>query len=97
MDGNVIIRGDFNVILNPEVGGMGGNPKLQESVKKIQQMRSSFDLKDIWRIRKTDVKQFTWRQKNPVVYRRLDFWSISSSSLDDIEGLDSIPAVRFST
>ena len=63
VDDNITIGGDFNVILNPEVDGMGGNPKLKESVKKKQQqqMRSSFDLMDIWRIRNPDVKQFTGR------------------------------------
>ena len=34
VDGNIIIGGDFNVILNPEVEGMEGSPRLKESVKK---------------------------------------------------------------
>jgi len=75
----IIIGGDFNVILNPEFDGLGGKPRLKESVKIIDQIRSSFDPIDIWRIRNPDVKRFSWRQKNPVVQRRLDFWLISLS------------------
>ena len=57
-------------------------------------MRLSFDLIDIWRVRYPDVKHFSWRQKKPVVHRRLDFWLISSSIQEDIEGTDIIPAIR---
>ena len=90
----MIIGGDFNVILNPEFDGLGGKPKLKESVKIIDQIRSSFDLVDIWRIRNPDVKRFSWRQKNPVVQRRLDFWLISSSTQEDVESVDIIPAIK---
>ena len=64
-DGNIIIGGDFNVILNPELDGLGGKPKLKESVKTIDEMRLSFDLIDIWKVRNPDVKHFSWRQKTP--------------------------------
>ena len=91
---DMIIGGDFNVILNPEFDGLGGKPKLKRSVKIIDQIRSSFDLVDIWRIRNPDVKRFSWRQKNPVVQRRLDFWLISSSTQEDVESVDIIPAIK---
>jgi len=60
---DMIIGGDLNVIVNPEFDGLGGKPKLKESVKKIDQIRSSFDLIDIWRSRNPDVKRFSWQQK----------------------------------
>jgi len=90
----MIIGGDFNVILNPEFDGLGGKTKLKESVKIIDEINSSFDLIDIWRIRNPDVKHFSWRQKNPVVQRRLDFWLISSSTQEDIESVDIVPAIK---
>jgi len=91
---DIIIGGDFNVILNPELNGLGGKPKLKDSVKIIDQIRSSFDLIDIWRVRNPDVKRFSWRQKTPVIQRRLDFWLISSSIQDDIERVDIISAIK---
>ena len=69
-DCDIIIAGDFNVILDPvdpEFDGLGGKPKLKESVKIIDQIRLSFDLIDIWRARNPDEKCFSWRQKNPVI------------------------------
>ena len=35
---DIIIGGDFNVILNPELDGLGGKPKLKDSVKIIDQI-----------------------------------------------------------
>ena len=43
-DHRIIIGGDFNVILNPDLDGSGGKPKLKESSKKIEVLCSSFNL-----------------------------------------------------
>ena len=82
-DCGIIIGGDFNVILDPEFDGLGGKPKLKESVKIIEQIRLSFDLIDIWRVRNPNERRFSWRQKNPAIQRRLDFWLTSSSLQED--------------
>lgn len=62
---DIIIGGDFNLILNPELDGLGGKPKLKDSVKIIDQIRSSFDLIDIWRVRNPDVKPFFLAAEKP--------------------------------
>ena len=90
----VIIGGDFNVILDADLDRTGGKPQVKESCKQIDNLCSSFDLIDIWRIRNPDVKRFTWRQKNPIVQRRLDFWLITSSIQEEVENVDIIPAIR---
>ena len=82
------------VILYADLDGTGGKPQVKESCKRIENLCSSFDLIDIWRIRNTDVKRFTWRQKNPIVQRRLDFWLIFSSIQEQAENVDIIPAIR---
>lgn len=38
--------------------------------------------------------RFTWRQKNPIIQRRLDFWLISSSTQEEVVSVDIIPAIR---
>ena len=93
-DCDIIIGGDFNVILDPEFDGLGGKPKLKESVKIIEQIHLSFDLIDIWIVRNPDERRFLWRQKNPVTQRRLDFCLISSSLQEDVESVDIIPAIK---
>ena len=91
----VVIGGDFNVILDADLDGTGGKPQVRESCKKIlDNLCSSFHLIDMWRIRNPDVKRFTWRQKNPTIQRRLVFWLISSSIQEEVENVDIIPAIR---
>ena len=77
-DCNIVIGGDFNVIFDPDMDGNGRNPKRKESVKCIDNLCLANDLFDIWRIRNPNVKRFTWRQKTPVIQRRLDFWLVSN-------------------
>ena len=55
----VIIGGDFNVILDADLDGTGGKPQVKESCKQIDNLCSSFDSIDISRIRNPDVKRFT--------------------------------------
>ena len=58
-DCDIIIGRDFNVILGPEFDGLGGKPKLKESVKITKQISLSFDLRDIWRVRNPDERRFS--------------------------------------
>ena len=68
--------------------------------KKMQKFRRSstlsldFDLVDIWRVRNPESKRFTWRQKNPFIQRRLDYWLIRDACQDDIEKSDIIPSIN---
>ena len=70
---DVIIGGDFNVILDADLDGTGGKPFIKESCKNIGDLGSSFDLIDTYRTRNQGVRRFTWRQKNPVVQHCLFF------------------------
>ena len=70
---DVIIGGDFHVSLDAELDGTGGKPFIKESCKNIEDLCSSFDLIDIYRIRNLGVRRFTWRQENPIVQRRFIF------------------------
>ena len=74
----------FNVILDPDLDGRGGNNRKKDSAILVEDMHLDFDLVDIWRIRNPTTSRFTWRQKTPVVQRRLDFWLISDSLQDEI-------------
>ena len=49
-DCRIIIGGDFNVILDPDLDGFGGKPKLKESAKQIENICLLCDLVDIWRL-----------------------------------------------
>ena len=93
-DCSIVIGGDFNVIFDPDLDGNGGNPKRKESVKCIDNLCLANDLIDIWRIRNPNEKRFTWRQKTPVIQRRLDFWLVSNGMQEDIDNVDIIPSLK---
>ena len=90
----LIIGGDFNAHLDPELDSAGGKTIRKDSVKNIIDIKLAFDLVDIWRIRNTDKKQYTWRQKRPLIQRRLDYWLISDCLQDIIEHTDIIPSIK---
>lgn len=90
----IIIGGDFNVTLNPEWDCSGGNQSKKASVKYVEDLCLDFDLIDIWRIRNPGVKRFTWRQKKPLIQRRLDFWLLSDVCQEDIEKSDIISSIN---
>ena len=41
-----------------------------------------------------DSKRVTWRQKTPLIQRRLDFWLISNLLQDETSKTDIIPAIK---
>ena len=90
----IFIGGDFNVALNSELDCSGGSPSKKDSTKNISDLCSDFDLVDIWRIRNPETKRFTWRQKNPLIQRRLDYWLISDACQEDIEKTDIISSIN---
>ena len=90
----LIIGGDFNAHLDPELDNAGGKTNKKDSVKNIIDITIAFDLVDIWRIRNTDKRQYTWRQKRPLIQRRLDYWLISDCMQDIIGHTDIIPSIK---
>ena len=90
----IILGGDLNVTFEPDLDCSGGKPFKKDSVKHIQDLCLDFDLVDIWRIRNPESKRFTWRQRNPFIQRRLDYWLVSGACQDDFERCDIIPSIN---
>ena len=91
---SVVIGGDFEVILDPDLDGRGGNKKRKDSVRYVEDMIIEHDLVDIWRIRNPTDTRFTWRQKSPLIQRRLDYWLISNDLQEDVESVEIITAIK---
>ena len=53
-----------------------------------------YNLIDIWRLRNPDKRQFTWRKRNPIIQRRIDFWLISDDLQDGVKKAEIIPAIK---
>ena len=72
----------------------GGRVEKKDSVKNISDMKLAYDLVDIWQTKNPEKRQYIWRQKRPLVQRRLDFWLISDCMQDFIEHADIIPSIK---
>ena len=62
---NVICAGDFNLLFNIKLENYGGNPVFKKlSVRKIFELKETYNLMDIWKIRNPKAKQYTFLQKH---------------------------------
>ena len=87
---NIIVGGDFNCPIYPSLDKKGGvlSPR-RAVVERILCMQSELDLIDIWRIRNPCMKSYTWSQKSPCVFCRLDYWLISNNLQDFVQSTTS--------
>ena len=97
---NIICAGDFNLLFNIKLESYGGNPVFKKrSVRKIFELKETYNLTDIWRIRNPKAKQYTFRQKHVsgFLQRRLDYFFISNNIqefiIDTDIDTDIIPAI----
>ena len=95
---NVVLGGDFKVVLNPSLDSEGGKPvfKKQTTAKLIQVIKN-LDLCDIWIIRNPKRKRLTFRQHHSTGFfqRRLEYVFIFKFFQKSIKTTDTL--VAFST
>ena len=92
---NIIVGGDFNCPINPVIDKKGGSLTPRKSVvDSIEYFQDNFDLIDIWRVKNPGVKSFTWSQKSPRIFCRLDYWLISNILQDLVISTDICPAIK---
>ena len=60
----------------------------------IQDFSENLGLTDIWRLLNPEAKRYTWRQNQPAVHCRLDFFLVSKASLCDITHADIVPGFK---
>ena len=71
---DLIIGGDFNLVLDLNKDEKGGRSKTHSnSVKTLQSFITELSLVDAWRVLNPDISRYTWRRKNPEIQCRLDF------------------------
>ena len=61
----------------------------------VQNFINTFDLVDIWWVRNPHLRQYTWRQKNPLIQStcRLDLWFVPNSMQDVVKNTGISPAI----
>ena len=76
----IIMRGDFNIYMNPELDKKGGICEKQSECSVIlQDLVDELNLCDIYRLQNPDKHRYTWRNKgrNGWVHSRLDMFLVS--------------------
>ena len=86
---DVIIVGDFNTVLDPELDYSNyvavNNPRARHKILEIIDL---LDLIDVYREFHPLTKRYTWRKRNPVKQSRLDFFLVTESLLSSITSAD---------
>ena len=92
---NIICGGDFNCPLNPKLDKTGGIMVPRKMViDNIECLQSELDLVDIWRIKNPQTKSYTWSQKSPQIFCRLDYWLVSNNLQDFVNSTEITPAIK---
>ena len=86
---DLIIGGDFNLVLDLEKDKRGGLAKTHsKSIKVLHDFIAELDLIDAWRVLNPDKLRYTWRQKKPEIHCRLDFFLVSQSLMSRVTCAD---------
>ena len=88
--------GDFTRFFNSKLDAAGGNPTLKrKSLAKLIELKEAYDLCDIWIIRNTKVKQFTFTQQysSGFIQRRLDYIFISNGLQEFVSTTDILTPI----
>ena len=60
----VIMAGDFTLFFDSKLDAQDGNPTVKKkSLAKLVELKEDYDLCDIWRVRNTKSKRFTFAQE----------------------------------
>jgi len=94
-DKNIICGGDLNVMLNSMLDRSGGSPNFKSgAVENVLNLMDQLNLIDIWRVRNPYLRKYTWRQRNPLIQSRLDYWLISDKLQDIVSDCSISPAIN---
>ena len=92
---NLIVGGDFNCPINPNLDKKGGSLLPRKSVvASISYFQEDLDLVDTWRVKNPVSRSFTWSQNSPNIFCRLDYWLISNNLQDLVISTSIFPAIK---
>ena len=94
-DNEIILGGDFNLVLDIEKDKQGGLAKAHQNAKNtVCNICENLDLVDAWRILNQEARRYTWRRSRPEIHCRLDFFLVSQSLLDIVSSADILPGFK---
>ena len=86
--------GDFNVIVDEHLDHLGATKLMRSNfVNYLDVFVRKYQLVDIWRKRTPILRQYTFRQRTPLVQSRLDYWFISKKLENSVDNCDIITSI----
>ena len=81
---NLVIIGDFNLVLDTKLDRRSSSYNNDKSQKVVKEKMDEFFLQDIWRIRNTGVKRYSWHSADKKAKKasRIDF-ALTSHSISN--------------
>ena len=93
---SIILGGDFNITLDPNLDKIGGTDAKRESVKYRAELKAFIEalaLSDVLRNKLGNQTAYTWHSKHLKVYSRLDYFFISEHFLNRIQSCNKHTAI----
>ena len=92
---DLIIGGDFNLVLDLDKDKKSGRFKTHtNSVKILQKFMTKLTLTDAWRVLNPDKRRYTWRRRNPEIHCRLDFFLVSQNMMCNVTHADILAGYK---
>ena len=92
---NIICRENFNCSLNPKLDKKGGVIVPRKMlIDSLECLQNKLDLVYIWTIKNPQTKSYTWSQRLPQIFSRLDYWLVSTNLQDFVISTDITPAIK---
>ena len=90
-----LMGGDFNMVRDIFLDYIGYNTNKKKSKLsyKFEDFLIDYNAIDIWRKRNVLKRQFTYRQENPFMRSRLDYWVISESLEEKVLNCKILPSI----
>ena len=89
-----VLGGDYNLMMDRNLDYMGSNaPARNKFNETFEDFLDRYRLVDIWRNKNPNKKQFTFKQKQPVVQTRLDYWFVSSNLEKNANSCDILTSI----
>ena len=90
----LVLGGDFNVIVDENLDHSGATKLMRSNfVNYLDVFVRKHQLVDIWRKRNPKLKQYTFRQRTPLVQSRLDYWFISKKLENSVDNCNIITSI----
>ena len=89
---HVIITGDFNVCIEPQLDKRGGNINDTKSAELIRTFKDENQWVDPWRLLNQDKFQYTFKKRKPLVMTRLDYFLLPMGTQNLVCHCEIIPS-----